>query len=469
MTISAFARARGTGVAACASVSLAAFFSVVGCSPSPKAPVEPRAVAPTFSQSAPALGKGLKIVFAAEEGAFKDETERRNAAKEAFPLFEGAVSGAVRSGDVLFGASAAAAAAGDTDRAFAYLDSALASGLADAEGLDEVRLLSSLRTDPRWPGAVARARANDSRMHDPDAAKLDTTDIDHFWRAYDAAMRSLRQSADPKSREATEAAAKEFGTLYIDQASAVLQTYYLIKVGALEDLVDVTRGYPKFFDSIRPNTLRTRTLEPEFRALFRRMREVVPDAVFPDVTFVMGSMSSGGTSVSNGLVVGMDLNARGDDTVLSELSPGARQMVESTFAQLPHLVTHELAHAQQHGRAEDSLLAQSLKEGGADFVAFIVSGATANPALDAYGPPHEVALWQEFQADMKSTGPKERSRWLYGKRGDPNRPADLGYFVGFRICKAYYDRTADKRSAMHALLNIDDAYAFLAASGYDPK
>jgi hypothetical protein len=386
------------------------------------------------------------------------------------PLYESALSpGAVRSADVFFGASAAAAAAGDTDRAFAHLDSAVACGLADASGLDQVHLFSSLRADPRWPGVVARARTNESRMHDPDAAKLDTTDIDHFWRAYDAAMTVLRQSADPKSKEATEAAAAAYGTLYIDQASAALQTYFLIKVGALDDFVEVTRRYPRFFDSIRPNTLRVRALEPAFRALFRKMNEVVPGAVFPDLTFVMGTMSSGGTSVTNGLVIGMDLNARGDDTVLSELSLGARQMVEGTFAQLPHIVTHELAHAQQHGRAQESLLTQVLKEGGADFVAFTVSGATANPALDAYGPPHEAALWQEFQPVMKSTDPKVRSRWLYGTRGDPNRPADLGYFVGFRICKAFYDRAADKRSAMHALLNIDDESAFLAASGYDPK
>jgi hypothetical protein len=466
MTLDATGRALG--------VSFALLLGVVACSPARRSPAAepaaaPPAAAPRFSQSSPVLRKALNLVFDAEERTYKDEAERRNAAKEAFPLYESTLPGGVRSADTFLAAAAAAAAAGDAARAFAHLDSALSYGFADPALLAQMHLFSPVLTDPRWPGVVARARANESRMHDPDAAKLETSDIDDFWRAYDAAMTSLRHSADPKSKEATEAAAAAFGSLYIDPASAALQTYFLVKVDALEDFVRVTRSYPRFFDSIRPNTLRVRALEPEFRVLFRKMRDAVPDAVFPDVTFVMGSMSSGGTSVSGGLVIGMDLNARADDTVLSELSPGARQMVENTFVQLPHILTHELAHAQQHGRAESSLLAQILKEGGADFVALLVSGGTANPALDAYGPPHEAALWQEFQPVMKSTDPKVRSRWLYGTRGDPLRPADLGYFVGLRICKAFYDRAVDKRSAIHALLNIDDEYAFLAASGYDPK
>ena len=54
--------------------------------------------------------------------------------------------------------------------------------------------------------------------------------------------------------------------------------------------------------------------------------------------------------------------------------------------------------------------------------------------------------------------------------GDPpgERPADLGYFVGYRIVEAYYQRAADRRAAIREILTATDYEALLAASGYDP-
>jgi hypothetical protein len=42
----------------------------------------------------------------------------------------------------------------------------------------------------------------------------------------------------------------------------------------------------------------------------------------------------------------------------------------------------------------------------------------------------------------------------------------MGYWVGYRIARAYYDRAADKRRALNEILTIRDFDAFLAASGY---
>lgn len=64
------------------------------------------------------------------------------------------------------------------------------------------------------------------------------------------------------------------------------------------------------------------------------------------------------------------------------------------------------------------------------------------------------------------------SRWLYNQGSStatPDRPGDLGYFIGYRITKAYYDNQADKVAAVRAIIGVVDADAFLAASGYDPK
>jgi hypothetical protein len=46
-----------------------------------------------------------------------------------------------------------------------------------------------------------------------------------------------------------------------------------------------------------------------------------------------------------------------------------------------------------------------------------------------------------------------------------DKPADLGYWVGYQICKAYYDKSPDKRKAISNMLNIKDYKEFYAKSG----
>jgi uncharacterized protein YjaZ len=45
----------------------------------------------------------------------------------------------------------------------------------------------------------------------------------------------------------------------------------------------------------------------------------------------------------------------------------------------------------------------------------------------------------------------------------------LGYAVGYKIIKAYYDNAEDKADAIHDILAITDPKEFLARSGYPIK
>ena len=53
---------------------------------------------------------------------------------------------------------------------------------------------------------------------------------------------------------------------------------------------------------------------------------------------------------------------------------------------------------------------------------------------------------------------------LQGHRPE-GRPADLGYWMGYRIARGYYRRAADKAQAIRDMLRIRDFDAFLEASG----
>ncbi len=132
---------------------------------------------------------------------------------------------------------------------------------------------------------------------------------------------------------------------------------------------------------------------------------------------------------------------------------------------VPHLVAHELIHIQQHYPiAPPTLLSQSIKEGAADFLSELISGRHLSENVHAYANPREEALWREFQQRMHG---KEYAGWLYS--ASEGRPQDLGYWMGYKITKAYYERADDKRQAINDILQIDDFDAFVTASGYAEK
>lgn len=60
------------------------------------------------------------------------------------------------------------------------------------------------------------------------------------------------------------------------------------------------------------------------------------------------------------------------------------------------------------------------------------------------------------------------SAWTDNYQPGSDAPYDLGYWVGYRIVKAYYQGAEDKRAALARILEMDDPEAFLAGSGWEP-
>ena len=60
------------------------------------------------------------------------------------------------------------------------------------------------------------------------------------------------------------------------------------------------------------------------------------------------------------------------------------------------------------------------------------------------------------------------SAWLYNYRSGSDEPYDLGYWVGYRITKAYYLRASDKQAALREIFEVKDPKALLAKSGWTP-
>lgn len=288
---------------------------------------------------------------------------------------------------------------------------------------------------------------------DPEAAQLITTDIPNFWRACD-------RLDDASSRKDS---LKAFFDAYYLEASPGLQEFIRIRIGSVYNLVNTICGRQKYYDSIRANTLRVAEMEPAIRAGFRKLRTLYPAAVFPDVTFVIGRMTSGGTLTDKGLFIGTEFYAKAADSPEDELGDWERAVIKSIDG-LPFIVTHELMHYQQRYPDERSLLGQSIKEGSADFVAELVTGGNINAHVHEWATSRQADLWREFESVMHGD---DFSRWLYNGSNSTDRPADLGYYIGYKIAEAYYEQAADKTEAIRDIFNIEDFDAFLAASGYE--
>jgi hypothetical protein len=348
--------------------------------------------------------------------------------------------------------------------------------------------------------------------HNPDAALLVASDIRNFWKAYDRAA----SATDARAR------ARAYLDLYIRPGSPGLHDWVQSRLMSGLGLVDllVAKGWskarlqsassvpftdaegakltrdtsgvgdllpamnldaavrhrPRFFAAIRANTLAidtARAVKDSIRAYYRRLAAIYPDAVFPPVYFLIGQLNSGGTTGDAGQLIGTELHGADATTPLGELDDWERRVMGRVDG-LPGTVAHELMHIQQanarggatlvEGKGQ-TLLAQALDEGCANFLAWTVTGSDLTKAADQYGIAHEHDLWVEFQRDMNGT---DVSNWLYQGDRSKDRPADLGYFMGARICEAYYKKATDRRRAVRDIFAMPSAADFLARSGYSP-
>jgi uncharacterized protein YjaZ len=153
------------------------------------------------------------------------------------------------------------------------------------------------------------------------------------------------------------------------------------------------------------------------------------------------------------------------ETELRGLSAWHRAVLKAPEA-LPHIVAHELIHVQQfalgdHSAATASLLGLSVSEGIADFPGEMISGEHINQHVHDWALPREKVLWRQFQQVMNQPTTDDR---LYSSSSD-SRPADVGYFIGYRIAQAYYKRADRKAQAVRELLSIHDYDDFLDRSG----
>lgn len=305
-------------------------------------------------------------------------------------------------------------------------------------------------------------------VSDPEKARLITSDISNFWKMYD-------QLPKAESKEDTLQVLNDF---YLSKASSALLEYFederrennkIIE----EEYLGILRQYPKYLASVRRDT--ENIDKHRIYQYFVKAKALYPDFTFHDNYFCIGFFNSGGRSMANGgLYIGVEMFALSETTVLDEWKDSAWLQFFNPIDHLHNIVLHEQAHFQQSPPANNdyNLLYYAINEGAAVFLVDIVTdgegitrGGAVSKTAQHYGDTHEEEVWKKFKADMAAT---DQSDWFYNAETE-NWPKDMGYYVGYKICRSYYDHAKDKQQAIKEIFEVRDMQSFLEKSQYEKK
>lgn len=281
-------------------------------------------------------------------------------------------------------------------------------------------------------------------------AQVVTSDVTHFWEAFDAAAK-----VPPPARVAV------YQREYVDRASPGLRDFLderRITTQALAQHVEANRSY---YAQVRPYIGQVVDQKAVIDAALRRLRALIPGVKYPGhIYFVVGPQRGAGMSSPRGVIFAAEMFAT---------PPGTPYDYHKAYPNdLPFAAVHETIHFNQAFQADEhaTLLQLAITEGTADFIASLaLQEPNQRQYTDRwqYGCPHEAALNAQFagEEDSVGTGP-----WMYNAKPATGWPPDMGYWLGYRIDQAYYDRASDKRAALRTLLGVTDFHAFLRSSGY---
>jgi hypothetical protein len=345
---------------------------------------------------------------------------------------------------------------GKGDSALLVLKKAVQVGYSNKFHLQTDSDLIPLHNLPGWPILVSSVRENKKVLNsDPARAQFVTSDIHHFWNAYDKAIRDTAHFRQIMKAE------------YFDQASQGMNDYMGLKVSSIDEFIRHIRSAPAFYHAIRENTRKTDQYKPAFLASYIKFKSLYKQAKFPDVYFVIGAFTSGGTVSNAGLLLGINQNCLDSHVPLEELSFRQRTRIND-FKTLPNIVAHELIHYQQDRLKRDTTtLSYAVREGMADFMAELISGKAPGATLYAWATGKEQQIWGNFKKDMYYN---RYDNWIANsQQATPDNLPDQGYWIGYQICRSYYEQAADKKQAIDDMLHIQDYKAFLEKSKWESK
>lgn len=291
-----------------------------------------------------------------------------------------------------------------------------------------------------------------------------TADIDNFWAAYDKIVHesdSLEQLL-------------LLDSLYFKKGTIGLDRIIEARNYTPQEYIDLINQYPKYWNSIRDNTLRTKDLESELNAGIEKLRSIYPVLKPAKIYFTIGAMRTSGTVQDSLVLIGSELAMADINTDISECEGSTKEWLEGYLSTNPIdgvvlLNVHEYVHTQQNPMPEN-LRHIVLWEGVAEFVSIHAMGVPSNTPAIEFGK-NNPAVKAKFEKEMFY----ERTYdWLWSNSPNEFGVRDLGYYIGYAIAEIHYNKSTDKLEAIRELVELDfnnpaSVDSFIDQTGYFTK
>lgn len=292
--------------------------------------------------------------------------------------------------------------------------------------------------------ALAMAGAAGMAGAAPPGPDILTGDASRFYALYEAS------AGKPSVAQLTQ---------YLEQGTPSLAAFTKLRRVTPGRMAEAIARDPAMYANGRACLAELPAVRQRLVKVFANLQAIYPQTRFPPVAIVVGRGKPVGMTHSKGVIIGLEALCAADFMHAD---------VQDRFV---HVIAHEYVHIQQDAREFEpgdpraTVLRESLGEGIAEFITELTSGNVGNGRHAEWTRGKEVHIESAFALDMDST---DLSPWLYNHKAGSREPYDLGYWVGYRIAKAYYLQASDKREAIRALIRQDDPKAILAQSGWTP-
>lgn len=137
-----------------------------------------------------------------------------------------------------------------------------------------------------------------------------TADVDHFWEAYDA----ITATADTARQAAL------LDRLFLQRGTPGLRALMERRGYTPESYLQAIRDYPRFWASVRPNTLRADEFAGDIEAGVERLRALYQALRPATVYFTVGALLTNGTTLHSLVLIGSE-SALADRTVVTDELP----------------------------------------------------------------------------------------------------------------------------------------------------
>ncbi|WP_191858942.1 gliding motility protein GldB-related protein [Hanstruepera ponticola] len=275
-----------------------------------------------------------------------------------------------------------------------------------------------------------------------------TTDINNFWEAYD----KITSTQDSTLQY------QYLDSLYFKKGTEGLKAIKQVRNYTAQDYLRSINNYPKFWTSIRENTLKANQFGSELQDGIEKFRNIYPDLKPAKIYFTIGAFRTNGTTLDSLVLIGSELAMADKHTISTEFPKEEREDRRTFFDSSPidNLVLlniHEYVHTQQKPMVHN-LLSLAIYEGVAEFVSVKAMGVpSAAPAIE-FGKKNADSVREKFEQEMFYTN--NRFKWLWSS-GTSNEfgVRDLIYYIGYQMAENFYEQAENKKEAIKKLIELD--------------